>query len=386
MTRPIIAIPAVTAEETARLQAVSGALATRIAWDRILREFSLVVPDDVSITTLNLTAPPTVAAVPGEAPAATPTGLVLIGTTYSHDSVARLLERLMLIPDLTDVTLTSSTASTSGGRHHRPVQHRRERQGRAGRAHCRADDADGHHDHERVRDMKNAKLSRPAAIALIIGGDLLLLVLGWVLLVSPQRTNAASIAKATQAAEAQIVEAQRAIHEAPPKAPKQPLIRTAGLYQLAKAMPESTDMPDVLLELDQVARASGVVVGTVTPQPAAPAIGLPYSTVQIQLIVGGNFYALTDLLYRLNSLVSVRDGELDSSGRLFSVNSISVSKSGAGNLLNATVTVTAYVYGTADASAAAGTPATTPAPTDTTSTGTDTTSTTAPSSDVAPQP
>jgi hypothetical protein len=44
-----------------------------------------------------------------------PTGLVLIGTTYSHDSVARLLERLMLIPDLTDVTLTSSTASTSGG-------------------------------------------------------------------------------------------------------------------------------------------------------------------------------------------------------------------------------------------------------------------------------
>ncbi|MGZ4401383.1 MAG: PilN domain-containing protein [Gaiellaceae bacterium] len=114
-TRPIIAVPAVTAEETARLQAVSGALSTRIAWDRILREFSLVVPDDVSITTLNLTAPPTVALAPGEAPAAVPTGLVLIGTTYSHDSVARLLERLMLIPDLTDVTLTSSTASTSGG-------------------------------------------------------------------------------------------------------------------------------------------------------------------------------------------------------------------------------------------------------------------------------
>jgi Tfp pilus assembly protein PilN len=114
-TRPIIAVPAVTAEETARLQAVSGALSTRIAWDRILREFSLVVPDDVSITTLNLTAPPTVALAPGEAPAAVPTGLVLIGNTYSHDSVARLLERLMLIPDLTDVTLTSSTASTSGG-------------------------------------------------------------------------------------------------------------------------------------------------------------------------------------------------------------------------------------------------------------------------------
>lgn len=113
-TRPIIAIPAVTGEQTALLQAVSGALSTRIAWDRILREFSLVVPDDISITSLSLTAPPTVA-VPGGTTATTPTGLTLVGTTYSHDSVARLLSRLMLIPDLTDVTLASSTAMPNNG-------------------------------------------------------------------------------------------------------------------------------------------------------------------------------------------------------------------------------------------------------------------------------
>jgi len=235
--------------------------------------------------------------------------------------------------------------------------------------------------------MKQGKLSRPAAIGLILGGDLLLLVLGWVLLVSPQRTNAASIAKATQAAEAQIVEAQRAIHTAPPKPPKQPAIRTAGLYQLAKAMPGTTDMPDLLLELDQVARASGVVVGTITPQPPAPPVDVPYSTVTITLNVIGNFYSLTDLLYRLNSLVSVRDGELDSSGRLFSVNQISLSKTGQGNLLNAVIAVNAYIYGAADASAAAAAPAATPASTDTSSTGTTSEpTTTAQSSDVAPQP
>jgi len=235
--------------------------------------------------------------------------------------------------------------------------------------------------------MKQGKLSRPAAIGLILGGDLLLLVLGWVLLVSPQRTAAASIAKATQAAEAQIVEAQRAIHEAPPKAPKQPVISTAGLYQLAKAMPETTDMPDLLLEVDQVARASGVVVGTITPQPPAPAVGTPYSTVTITLNVAGNFYSVTDLLYRLNSLVSVRDGELDSSGRLFSVNQIALSKSGIGTQLNAVITLDAYIYGSAGASASSSTPATPPASTDTSSTGTTSgTTTTAPSADVAPQP
>ena len=236
--------------------------------------------------------------------------------------------------------------------------------------------------------MKQGKLSRPAAIGLIVGGDLLLLVLGWVLLVSPQRSAAASIAKATQAAEAQIVEAQSAVHQAPPKAPKQPVIRTAGLYQLAKAMPSSTDMPDVLLELDQVARAAGVSVGLIQPGPETAGIGVPYSTVSIQMTFTGNFYSLTDLLYRLNSLVSVRDGTLDASGRLFSVNSVGLSPNGNGNGLNATVEVTAYVYGTFGASAAT-TPAVTPPSTDTSSTGTTSTTTsttTAPSSDVAPKP
>ncbi len=232
--------------------------------------------------------------------------------------------------------------------------------------------------------MKNGKLSRPAAIGLIVGGDLLLLVLGWLLLVSPQRSTAASIAKATQAAEAQIVEAQQADHAGPPRAPKQPVIATAGLYELAKAMPLTTDMPDVLLELDQVARAAGVTVGTITPGPETAGIGTPYSTVGIQITFTGNFYSLTDLLYRLNSLVSVRDGTLDASGRLFSVTTIGLSPNGNGNGLNATVDVTAYVYGATPGAVA--TPAVTPPTTDTTGSTGSTTTTSAPSSDVAPQP
>jgi Tfp pilus assembly protein PilN len=116
LTRPIIPIPAVTGQETALMQAVSGALSTRIAWDRILREFSLVIPDDVTITTMSLTAPDETPQLPGATPtAATPTGLVLMGTAYSHDSVARLMSRMMLIPDLSDVTLASSTAMPNGG-------------------------------------------------------------------------------------------------------------------------------------------------------------------------------------------------------------------------------------------------------------------------------
>jgi Tfp pilus assembly protein PilN len=113
--KPIVPIPAVTSEEQPRLAAISTALSTRIAWDRILREFSLVLPTDVTLTTLSLATPsPASAGATTGAPAGAQ-NLTIDGTTYSHDAVARLLSRLMLIPDLTNVTLSNSTANTDSG-------------------------------------------------------------------------------------------------------------------------------------------------------------------------------------------------------------------------------------------------------------------------------
>lgn len=113
---PIVPIPAVTAEEQPRLDAISVALSTRIAWDRILREFSLVLPSDVTLKSLSLTTPsPAAAGATTGAPAGGAQNLTIDGTTFSHDAVARLLSRLMLIPDLTGVALSSSTAAPDTG-------------------------------------------------------------------------------------------------------------------------------------------------------------------------------------------------------------------------------------------------------------------------------
>jgi Tfp pilus assembly protein PilN len=92
-------------EQSARVTAVSTALGARLAWDRILREFSLVLPDDVWLTTLNMTTPDPNAAASG-VPA---NNFSISGYTYSHDSVARLLARLALIPELSGITLANST-------------------------------------------------------------------------------------------------------------------------------------------------------------------------------------------------------------------------------------------------------------------------------------
>src|SRR3954462_9106526 len=44
-------------EESARVSALSTALGSRVAWDRVSREFSLVLPDDVWLTTLTAKSP-----------------------------------------------------------------------------------------------------------------------------------------------------------------------------------------------------------------------------------------------------------------------------------------------------------------------------------------
>jgi Tfp pilus assembly protein PilN len=102
-------------EQKTRLAALQSALETRVAWDRVLREFSLVLPEDVWLTQLSLRSP--VSPTTNLAPESTsgPTGFTIDGSTYSHDAVARLLSRLAVVPDLTNVQLVSSNISDIDG-------------------------------------------------------------------------------------------------------------------------------------------------------------------------------------------------------------------------------------------------------------------------------
>jgi Fimbrial assembly protein (PilN) len=101
-----------TGQQAARMAAVTTALGARFAWDRVFREFAQVLPDDVWLSSLSFQTPTVDAAA--SAGAAAPTGITIVGTTYSHDSVARLLARLALIPELSNVSLQSDASSAAG--------------------------------------------------------------------------------------------------------------------------------------------------------------------------------------------------------------------------------------------------------------------------------
>ena len=113
---PDAAGAALASQQQARLTALSGALSKRVAWDRVLRNLSLVLPNDVWLSALSATSPasPASAVVPVPAAGATPTGFLLSGSTYSQRSVARLLSRLEVLPDLTNVQLQNSSQSQVG--------------------------------------------------------------------------------------------------------------------------------------------------------------------------------------------------------------------------------------------------------------------------------
>jgi hypothetical protein len=215
------------------------------------------------------------------------------------------------------------------------------------------------------------KMSKSGAIAAIVAGDLVLLVLGWFMLVGPERARAKSNERAAIATEVQVQQAQAPARPTTPTTqPKQPEIRTAYLYKLSKAMPMTTDMPNLLLELNQVVRESGVRLSSISPTPP-DATGM--ST--IALTVSGDFYSLTDLLYRLRTLVGVHDGGLDVAGRLFAVKSVSLTPTGASRQLTSSIQLNAFTFGSSSSTAAPPTPA--PTPTDTSSTTTTTTTSSA---------
>lgn len=199
------------------------------------------------------------------------------------------------------------------------------------------------------------KPSQSLQLALVVVALAAVAAAGYFLLIAPKRESAAETEELVQTTQAQ-VDARRTAALSP-AAPLAPAVDAAELFRLTKAMPNDADMAEAILELDRIATDTGIVFDALTPRPEVAASG--YRVLPIDLAFNGNFYNLSDFLFRLRSLVAVRDGKLVANGRLLDVESVSFAAGPAGfPQLTATVLVNAYVY---EAGAAASTPGTPPA-------------------------
>ena len=216
-----------------------------------------------------------------------------------------------------------------------------------------------------------AALDVKIQIALVAIGVLIVGFVGRMVVVSPQKTKAAELRKQIDDVKTQVTTRQLQARSASRPQP----IKVADLFRLAKAMPEREDMPGIILTISQVARAAGIHFDTIEPRDAgAP----PAGNIQmrpIHLTFNGDFYALSDFLYRLRTLVTVHDGRLDASGRLFTIDSMTFTlPEEQFPRISADLVVNTYVYGAPAPVAPVPVPGATPTPA--TTTGTTTTSTT----------
>jgi Tfp pilus assembly protein PilN len=105
-----------------RRAALADAISKEVPWDRTIGDIARVLPGSVWLTDMTVVSPTPADSLVPTTPAPTPStgptsgsaGFTINGYTYSMDDVALLLQRLQLLPTLSNVTLNSTSGSTIG--------------------------------------------------------------------------------------------------------------------------------------------------------------------------------------------------------------------------------------------------------------------------------
>jgi Tfp pilus assembly protein PilO len=229
-----------------------------------------------------------------------------------------------------------------------------------------------------------ATLPRAAQVALLATALLLVVAIGYFTLISPKRSTAADLKKQTAAVQAQINNNRSSAFTQ-----ALPAVRSASVFSVTQAMPNTLQTPGVLITLSELARDSGISFDQITPAGSssssssgssasaasasigvpATATGDPFAVEPIQAKFTGSFYNLLTFLQRVRNLVRVENGRLFTAGRLFDVSTVSLAQGPKGwPQVSATLTINEFVPQAAAVTPAAGT-------TDTTSTTTTATTT-----------
>ncbi len=320
------AVSAAAADQTqAHLAAVSTAASGRIAWDGLLDQLSRVMPRGAWLESLQGTnAAPAVAASTSTstpstpAAGAAPTGFVVTGYARSQATVARALDRLVLMPALSDVSLQTSERSRRRNEEGIQVHDRRQRALR------------------RRDPLMKDKLSPKVVLTLTAVAVAAAVLIGWFGLVSPQRSKASSLDQTIQETQTQLVVA---------KASARPAGRAkvgASQRSLRRAMPQRVAMPAMLRQLLRISKRTGVRLDKVTPQPATTLQG--YEVVPMDVVVAGRYLPVQRFLHRLRVQARVAGDGVHASGRLFSVDTLNLAADEQLPRLTATIRVNGFVY------------------------------------------
>jgi Tfp pilus assembly protein PilO len=201
-------------------------------------------------------------------------------------------------------------------------------------------------------DRINGRLALLLAIVLV----LVVVLVSWFAVLSPQRSKAAALDAQIGDANVQLASTQALLSSPTAR-------QSAGqLAQLRRALPDDTEMSDILRELSRAAGKTGVRLDSITPSTPVPAAGA--QAVPITLSISGRYFRIANFMHELRARARVEDGNVHARGRLFAIDNMAIAKGVNPGLLQATLALDAFMTGGAAAqpSTAPGTQTTTTTP------------------------
>ncbi len=163
-------------------------------------------------------------------------------------------------------------------------------------------------------------LSNRTKVALGGAGLVLLLLVLWLVVVSPKRSEAVKLESEVATAQADL--AQRKADLAQPSAAV--TVRASDGFRLAKALPEPANVAGVMLDVDRLAKVHSLKLEDFLPTAVIPVTG--YYAQPLTISVEGRFSDVSKFVRDLRELVTVKKGRLVVKGRLYSVTEVRLGK------------------------------------------------------------
>lgn len=192
---------------------------------------------------------------------------------------------------------------------------------------------------------------------LAVGGAglLVLLVAGWFLLVSPQKSKAAELEGQTDAAYTALAQKKAALDRPSAKV----TIKATDGYLLQRALPDSFDMAATLLEVEVLAKRHELDFSEILPSDPMPRSG--YLTHPMELTVQGRFDKVSGFVGSLRKKVRIVNRRLAAQGPIYSVARVDIGSPAAPAVfpvVQAKLTLNTYTYSAPVAPVAGATPET----------------------------
>jgi hypothetical protein len=177
----------------------------------------------------------------------------------------------------------------------------------------------------------------------------------WFVSIAPKHSKASSLQTAIQADQTKLAAALRAEHQS--AAAKQ---QSKQLGVLQSALPDQLQMPQILDQLNGIARRAGVTLDTVTPGPAV--VGVGYEAVPLTVVVDGRFFDVKQFLHLMRTQVSIGKVKVHAKGRLFDVSGFQLQQTEPAPTVTATFQMQAFYFSPSAQPAQPSTTATTTTP------------------------